>query len=230
MDPLSGRPHFPPPTAEDLEKRKFPSVNPRPRLLPIQVPCFQRMIKPSIDPRSIARATPETFVQGWTISAHIFPAAFPRHITLPGQYDIPPLAGSGDKAKKEWKKALFLLAEKIIMEKVAVEGLAGEKGERVLSKARQAPEGIWQSATRIRRVDTDSNGRGKGATLVVTHSNGFHKEASRLERRIHNSDLSSTVMGTGLQVSDRSCRTGARRIYRRNLGSGVCGSWRHGYA
>jgi len=230
MDPLSGRPHFPPPTPEELERWKFPSVNPRPHLLPIQLPCFQRMIEPSIDPRSIARAAPETFVQGWTISAHIFPAAFPRHISLAGQYEIPPLAGPGEDAKKQWKKALFLLAQRVITEKVAVEGLAGEEGESIRSKARQASEGLWQSATRIRRAERASlNGRAKGATLVVTHANGFHKEASRLQRRIQSSDLSCAVMGASIQESNRARRTRERFVYRGNLGSGICRSRRHGF-
>ncbi|KAF8971246.1 Alpha/beta hydrolase family-domain-containing protein [Flammula alnicola] len=165
MDPLSGKPHYPPPPAPIKGER---TINPRRRLAPLLAP--PKLIPlPTPLPQGLNRT--HAFTSTHTLSVHILPAAFPRtgsplgHVVIPPLEDFPGKTGKDDR--KKWMKQTMerMLWEKEESEKVFPDPKAGIK---------VAEEGLWNTVLRIRRNRSAADG--KGITIVTTHPIGFHKE------------------------------------------------------
>lgn len=101
------------------------------------------------------------FVPGYSISTHVFPAAWPR---CPSSPFAPPLA---DMATPMNKEAIAKLVQCLSEKKEAQ-----ERGQdsRPLNK-----NVLWTVANRIVK-DTPSKGSRRGLTLIFLHGIGAHKE------------------------------------------------------
>ncbi|KAH9484884.1 Abhydrolase domain-containing protein mpaH [Psilocybe cubensis] len=167
-DPLSGKPHFPPPPTPIKGER---TVNPRRRLAPLQPPPSLVPL-PATLPPGLSRKCAFTYTH--TLSVHILPAAYPRAASTPGRIEVPlPEAFIGPKAKEQRTKRLFETAHGMLAEKVQLESVFPDPK----LNARVGEVGLWSTVLRIRRDESVSLGEGKkGITLVTTHPIGFHKE------------------------------------------------------
>lgn len=168
MDPLSGKPHFYPPSGPIKGER---TVNPRRRLAPLLVPPTLIPL-PSPLPQSLSRRC--AFTSTHTLSVHILPAAFPRAASSQGEIVVPPPESFHGKAGKEdrkrWlaKTAETIITEKLEAEKVFPDPKFGIKASEV---------GIWGTVLRIRRNQSAADKTSsRGITLITTHPIGFHKE------------------------------------------------------
>ncbi|VDB90048.1 unnamed protein product [Peniophora sp. CBMAI 1063] len=105
---------------------------------------------------------PELLIPGYTCSAHVFPAAWPR--STPRASLLEHLGESAGESKKERKTRLARATEHILSAKAAFERDypdAVDADKRVL----------WFTATRWVRT---SGVRTGDKTLLCTHGNGFH--------------------------------------------------------
>ena len=173
MDPLSGKPHYPPPLGPLKGHR---TVNPRRHLAPlVQPPKLVPLPNPL--PDSINRTC--AFTSTHTLSVHLLPAAFPRacspddSVVIPAMEDFP-----GKDGKENRKKWMLKTAERMLWEKKEAEKMFPAPEARV----RVAPEGIWNAVSRIRRNKRALHG--KGITIVTMHPIGFHKEVCSKFARI----------------------------------------------
>jgi hypothetical protein len=165
MDPLSGKPHYPPPIGPLSGHR---TVNPRRRLTPLRKPA-KLIALPTPLPDTLHRTC--AFTPTHTLSVHVVPAAFPRawgptdRVVIPPMEDFP--GKEGKERRKQWMKATM---DRMIWEKREAEKMFPDPEAKIQVKE----EGIWNVVLRIRR-NTPSP-KGTGITLVTLHPIGFHKE------------------------------------------------------
>ncbi|KAF8968162.1 Alpha/beta hydrolase family-domain-containing protein [Flammula alnicola] len=165
MDPLSGKPHIPPPGLPI--KGEF-TINPPQHLGPLVAP--PKLIPlPTPLPEELSRKCP--FTPTHTLSVHILPAAFPRAASPPGQIVIPPMEYFSDKTRKDdRKKWMTMTMEKLTWQDAEAAKMFPDPKAQI----KVAGEGLWSTVLRIRR-NKPAPGE-KGITIICLHPIGFHKE------------------------------------------------------
>ncbi|KAF9460392.1 Alpha/Beta hydrolase protein [Collybia nuda] len=148
---------------------KFMQTRP---VLPLESPPVILEDYPSLprEPRS------GTFVPGYSISTHVFPAAWPR---CPSSHFAPPMEMTASLSKEA-------AAEMILHLSATKE--TQERGKDPRPANRNI---LWTVANRVVR-NTSSQGLGNGLTLIFLHGIGTHKETwEPILRRLLNSRSSA---------------------------------------
>jgi hypothetical protein len=163
-----------PPTQRTYSK----TVHPRQALEPLKSPPVQLDNYPALP----SPARDPAFTSGYTVSTHVFPAAFPRCPS--SQWVPPPEQESKDEKRKRIAKT------------VATYAALKERQERNQDTRLPHREVLWTVANRYvrnaRSVTTP------GLTLVFLHCIGSHKEVS----------LAVTTLCTPQAVTDISADVG----------------------
>ena len=144
--------HLPRPSSEDLIPSQ--TIHPRHTLAPLEPPPVQIEDYPSIGVKRQSEFEP-----GYTVSTHVFPAAYPR---CKSEKWVPPPAYESKQEKKDR-----------IQERVRRFAALKEAQERGEDTRPDRGEVHWMVAKRYVR---DACSTKPGLTLVLSHCIGAHKE------------------------------------------------------
>lgn len=108
---------------------------------------------------------------GWKVTTHAFPAAYPRSAVGSACSSVPQDDGGRPRLSKEEAQAAGL--------DVLKANTTAERRERPSSSTPDEPQ-LWIAVNRYVRKTTLQTRSTEPFTLILSHANGLHKEASPL--------------------------------------------------